>query len=239
MTNQFYSVNNCRTRNQPLISINRVSWLRQEIRILRNDDDLEFMQKYEYCCAYCEFKSKTNKIVLFNDKSKHIICSLCLAPLSLSHILLNHLGELAVLPELTQTEINNLFRWFFVIDFAADLIDDKKSWVYQKSPSFQNKVKDIATLRGIENRFRTILLDRGEVQLRKIFNAPISSKWFYPLALSKINSEIYNNRQTHFSAIKLIPKREVMNNTELTDILNTINFSLNDMSEFYSKLGKI
>lgn len=237
MKNQFYYLTSHRLQNQPSLSVNRFSWLKSEVQILEDDGSSEFIQQQEYCCEYCNFKSKTNKIVLFADKSKHCICILCFASMSLSEVLLKNMGELVILPEMTQTEINNLFRWFFIIAYAANLIDDKQSWIYSKSKAFQQKVKDISTLKDVENKFRILLLDRGEAQFRRLFDVSIPFKMFFPLALSKIDQNIYNKRDEIFASIKFIPNIEIFKNSELAKILEETDFSLNKIENLYLKLG--
>lgn len=229
-------INEIRFKNQPLISVDRQFWLNPTLNI---EIEHTKITNDTHKCIYCDFISETNKVILQSDKSKQVICSLCLAVYLISETLLSNKGTLVIAPEMTQTEINNLFRYFFIANFASKIIQNPKSWFYQENSDTQKKISDLAQYSSLENKFRKILLDRGEVLFRKIFDVTVPLNTIYPKVLSMINSKTYENRSKNLSAIKLIPEMSIMNDSEYTIILKETNFSSVIVEEFYSNLGNI
>lgn len=236
---ELYSISPQRLENQPLLSINRSSYLLDELEFLSEDPENKiFLEKNDHTCKYCGFSSLTNKILLENKHEKMVICKLCAMPTAIGFSLQNKLGELYILPEITQTEINNLFRWFFLAEYADEQYQNKSSWIHKESKVFQNKIVDLITIKDLRTKFCTLILDRGESQLRSFFNTTVPSQILFPMMMNEINDETYKERSKKLSNLKFIPNRDVLSDEELKIILKEINFSLSDIAIFYDELGQ-
>lgn len=237
---ELYIVSSIRSKNQPAISVNRNSYLQDEPKFLSTEDESAqaLLIQNEYRCIYCGFKSKTNKVLKNTEEHPNaVICSLCTAPITIRYSLQMNLGEICILPELTQTEINNLFRWFFLAEYAFKLQQNKTSWIHTENNEFKQKIKDIIVLKGLSSNFKSMLFDRSEAQIRSFFNCSLPSQILLPMTLLKLDSETYNERSTKLAALKFIPNRNAIPDEELQIILKEIKFDISDLNEIYDELG--
>lgn len=236
---ELYSISPRRLENQPLLSINRSSYLCDELEFLSEDTENKiFLEKNNHTCKYCGFTSLTNKVLLENKHDKAVICKLCAMPTAIGFSLQNKLGELYILPEITQTEVNNLFRWFFLAEYADEQYQNKSSWIHEEDKDFQNKIVGLISFKDLKTKFCTLIMDRGESQLRSFFNTTVPSQIFFPMMLNKIDDKTYEERSRKLASLKFIPNRDVLSDGELKIILKEVNFSLNDVAIFYDELGQ-
>lgn len=157
------------------------------------------LKRDNYSCRFCAFKaSKFQEVHHFDNNHQNndpnnllTVCNLCH---QVHHAFLcgtANAGFFAVIPELTQTEVNHICRAIFV----AQLIGDQA-------------VKDKLT--GLYALFRA-----GADELKMPFETDISMPTTIAQVLAVIDSESFNRRAETLANVRLVPTQEAFRPTQL------------------------
>lgn len=201
-----------RFANQPAGSVKRKLWRRDDDHAHLLDakcaDIREAVLKRDnYSCRFCNFKSSRHQEVHHfdddhgNNAPDNLLtcCNLCHQVHHIGMCAMRNAGFLAVIPEITQTEVNHIARAFFVSELIADqATKDKLTSLY------------------------AILQSRGHDTLKKIFvsddassTLDLSSAYTWADALSNAPDELYNNRLALLAPMRLVPTREAFAQEQL------------------------
>lgn len=159
-------------------------------------------------CSCCGWTGRDNQYVTIPDgPSKPVVlCALCVLPTAIGHALNTGKGRLVILPELTQTEIINLFRWAYLGAYAQKMLAHEKSWLRQPgNEALLGKANALKPLAGAVGKLEAMLAQRGEDQLRRQFITNVPSEMFFPVAFSQLSEELYAKRSSHFAALRFVP----------------------------------
>ena len=187
-----------RLANQPIISVKRTTW--------RKDDDhadaadVVFMetrknvfQRDNYTCRYCTFKaSKYKEVHHVDDDHKNnelsnliTVCNLCHQVFHLGMCAMRNSGFIAAIPEITQTEINNIMRSIYVAEFTGNT-------------QLKDKMKSLYAL----------FQYRGMDTLKNLYGIDISTPYALAEVLSTCPDDIFNQRGKIFASLRVVPTKE-------------------------------
>lgn len=230
-----------RQDNQPALSIKRGSdtaWRTDAPNYAQLTDASkeDYLAKYGNACACCGWESKSNLIVQDEENPSKLImlCSLCVLPTAIGYALTNGKGKLFILPELTQTEINNLFRWAFLGVYAEKMLDNPHSWLHQANQEvFLAKAKAMAKLAPAAHSLNAMIKDRGEERLRSFFNTKVATEMFFPVALSQVTEAFYSERNQRLAPLRFIPNYSALSEQEWHELFIEVDFSFQSFKEAY------
>lgn len=194
-----------RAANQPVLAVKRKLW--------RKDDDhadiadasfnplrTEVLQRDNYTCRFCGFKAaKYQEVHHLDDNHQNnvkenllTVCNLCHQVHHLGMCAMRNGGFIAAIPELTQTEINNLVRAIYVTDLIAD-------------PEIRNKLKSLYA----------IFQFRGSDTLKTLFGLDISTPFTLAEVLSNCPDDMYAKRAETFAPLRLVGTKESFHSGQL------------------------
>jgi intracellular multiplication protein IcmJ len=187
-----------RISNQPIIGVKRKLWRKDDEHA--DDADAAFakvrtkvLQRDNYTCQFCGFKSaKYQEIHHINDNHqknelKNLItaCNLCHQVHHLGMCAMHNSGFISAIPELTQTEVNNLVRAIHVSELVADTV-------------VKHKLTSLFA----------ILQYRGFDTLKEIYGVDISNPYALAETLSNCPDEIYLKRKELFAPLRLVGTKD-------------------------------
>lgn len=187
-----------RYANQPVLGVKRKLWRKDDEHA--DVSDLAFLEKRKavfgrdnYTCRFCTFKASKFQEVhhLDDDHSNNemsnliTVCNLCHQVFHLGMCAMRNSGFIAAIPELTQTEINNITRAIFVSEFSGTL-------------QLNNKLKSLYALFQF----------RGVDTLKNLYGVDISTPYALAEVLSNCPDELFANRAKIFSLLRLVPTKE-------------------------------
>lgn len=194
-----------RAANQPIFGVKRKLW--------RKDDDhayvadagfipvrAEVLQRDGYTCRFCGFKaSKYQEVHHLDDNHQNndpqnllTICNLCHQVHHLGMCAMRNSGFVAAIPELTQTEINNIVRAIHVSTLIAN-----------------------ATVRDRLKSLFAIFQFRGIDTLKSLYGLDISNPYILAQTLSSCSDEIYAKRAALFAPLRLVATKEAFHAGQL------------------------
>lgn len=182
---------------QPVIGVRRHKWRMDDDHELINSESLQTVRdavfkRDNFTCRFCTFKaSKYQEIHHFNDDHKNnnpdnllTCCNLCHQNFHIGTCAQNSAGFFALLPELTQAEVNHISRVYFVNQLIGE-----------------QQVKDKLT--GLYALFRA----RGD-NLKNAFGLDLSTPTFFAQVLSVIDESIFAKRGEIMESLRLVPTKE-------------------------------
>lgn len=196
-----------RTENQPVLSGGKGGNWRTVLPVYTGSADGGSP------CACCGWVGPNNRPAKRADTEQEaVLCPLCVLPTVLPHTLTAGKGRLAIVPELTQTEINNLYRWGFLGLYAKQCLADGTSWLTaEDNRAYADKAREMAPLSALLRELDSLFAQRGETALRSHFHAGnVPSAMFFPVALSQIKEERYREREQHFAPLRVVPDYSVL-----------------------------
>lgn len=194
-----------REANQPILSVKRKLWRKDDDHAALADAAFvktreDILRRDNHTCKHCAFKaSKYQEIHHLDDNHQNnntanlvTVCTLCHQVYHVGMCAMRNGGFIAVLPELTQTEINNIARALFVSELIAnDDIKDRLKSLY------------------------AIFQFRGTDTLKTLFGIDISSPFTFAEVLSNCPDEMYARRQDLFGSLRLVPTKEAFHPGQL------------------------
>lgn len=194
-----------RSANQPILGVKRKLWRKDDEHA--DASDLEFLEKRKsvfsrdnYTCRFCTFKASKFQEVhhLDDDHSNNemsnliTVCNLCHQVFHLGMCAMRGSGFIAAIPELTQTEINNIARAIFVSEFSG-------------TNQLNNKLKSLYALFQF----------RGVDTLKNLYGVDISTPYALAEVLSTCPDEVYENRGKIFSLLRVVPTKEAFSHGQI------------------------
>lgn len=194
-----------RAENQPVFGVKRKLW--------RKDDEhadvadarfttvrTEVLQRDNYTCRFCGFKAaKYQEVHHLDDNHQNndpqnlvTVCNLCHQVHHLGMCAMRNGGFIAAIPELTQTEVNNIVRAIHVAEHVADEV-------------VRNKLKSLFA----------IFQYRGCDTLKALYGVDISNPYVLAEALSMCPDDIYAKRAELFAPLRLVAYKEAFHAGQL------------------------
>ena len=194
-----------RKDNQPILGVKRKLWRKDDEHAdiadaAFNPVRTEVLQRDNYTCQFCGFKAaKYQEVHHIDDDHNNnspnnliTVCNLCHQVHHLGMCAMRSGGFIAAIPELTQTEINNLIRAIHVSEFIDDKVARDK-------------------LVGLFSIFQY----RGFDTLKRLYGVDISNPFTLAETLSTCPEEIYTNRSDIFSPLRVIASKEAFHAGQL------------------------
>jgi len=194
-----------RRASQPLMGIKRKLWRKDDEHADIADQTFdkirtEVLKRDGHACCYCHFRSsKYQEVHHIDDDHQHnvvenlvTVCTLCHQVFHVGLAGMRGAGYFAVLPELTQCEVNHIVRTIYV----GELIEAQP-------------------IRDKYTSFLSIFESRGSDLAKRTF---VGTDFSQPLVLAPMLSEhddIFNNRGLHFQDLRLVPTREAFHTGQL------------------------
>lgn len=188
-----------RLGNQPVLGVKRKLWRKDDEHADVADAGFapirtEVLQRDNYTCTFCGFKAaKFQEVHHIDDNHKNndprnliTVCNLCHQVHHIGMCAMRNGGFIAAIPELTQTEINNLCRAIHVAEYIADA-------------SVRDKLKSLFALFQF----------RGYDTLKTLYGVDISNPYSLAETLSTCPDEIYSRRAELFAPLRIIPTKDV------------------------------
>lgn len=189
----------CRDGNQPILGVKRKLWRKDDEHADIADAKFikiraEVLKRDQYTCRFCNFKSaKYQEIHHIDNNHKNnelqnllTVCNLCHQVHHLGMCAMRNGGFIAVIPELTQTEINNIVRAIYVSEYIAD------------TTTVNDKLKSLLA----------IFQYRGCDTLKTLYKVDISNSYALAETLSTCPDDIYEKRAEIFAHLRLIATKE-------------------------------
>jgi intracellular multiplication protein IcmJ len=194
-----------RTANQPVFGVKRKFW--------RKDDDhadikdagftkvrAEVFQRDNYTCRFCGFKAaKYQEIHHIDDNHQNndpqnllTVCNLCHQVHHLGMCAMRNGGFIAAIPELTQTEVNNIVRAIHVAEYIADA-------------AVRDKLKSLFA----------IFQFRGKDTLKTLYGGDISNPYILAEIISTCPDDIYAKRAELLAPLRLVASKEAFHAGQL------------------------
>lgn len=197
-----------RHARQPVLAVKRKVWRKDDDHAYVSDSSFEkergqVFQRDLYACQFCGFKaSKYQEVHHVDDDHTNndranltTVCTLCHQVHHLGMCGMRGGGFMAVLPELTQTEVNHLVRAMLVAEMIAN--------------------KDIADrLRSVYAQFQV----RGVDTLKRLFGVDISPPLVFAQLLADpklFPDDLYATRSTFLAGLRLVPTKEAFHSGQL------------------------
>jgi len=187
-----------RAANQPVFGVKRKLWRKDDEHADIADAKFtqvraEVLQRDNYTCRFCGFKSaKYQEVHHLDDNHQNniqdnllTVCNLCHQVHHLGMCAMRNGGFIAAIPELTQTEINNIVRAIHVTEHIAD-----------------------ETVRGKLKSLFSIFQFRGFDTLKTLYGIDISTPYALAEILSTCHDDIYVRRADLFAPLRLIATKE-------------------------------
>lgn len=151
------SAHTFRTENQPVLSGGKGGNWRTVLPVYTGGADGRSP------CACCGWVGPNNRPVRRADTEQEaVLCPLCVLSTVLPHTLTKGKGRLVIVPELTQTEINNLYRWGFLGLYAKQCLADGTSWLKAEGNSaYEDKAGEMAPLSALLRELDSLFAQRG------------------------------------------------------------------------------
>ncbi|KGT54018.1 type IV secretion protein DotN [Xanthomonas citri pv. fuscans] len=194
-----------RHANQPLLGVKRKLWRKDDEHADVADSAFaairtEVLRRDHHTCVFCGFSAAKYQEVHHKDDDHTnnaydnliTVCNVCHQVHHLGMCAMRNGGFIAAVPELTQTEINNIVRAIFVTDLIGD-----------------SDIKD--KLKGLYAIFQS----RGQDLLKGIFGIDISSPFTLAEVLSNCPDEMFTKRGELLAPLRLVPTREAFNAGQL------------------------
>lgn len=190
---------------QPLIGVKRKVW--------RNDDEhaaladaafadarKEVFARDNYTCRFCAFRAaKYQEIHHWDDDHKNngqdnlvTVCTLCHQTHHLGMFSMRNAGFLAIIPELTQTEVNEICRVIHVT-------------------SLFDQTAETERLQGLFTAFQM----RGADTLKKAFDCDISNPYLLTQVLSQGEETLFSKRGEALTDLRLISNKSAFHAGQL------------------------
>ncbi|MDR2208075.1 MAG: type IVB secretion system protein IcmJDotN [Azoarcus sp.] len=198
-----------RKGNQPVLGVKRGLWRQDDEHAL--DTGIVFgkiradiFARDNHTCRFCGWRSPKYQECHHVDNDHHnnepgnmiTACTLCHQVHHLGMCAMRGGGFLAVLPELTQVEVNNIARMIHLVQFASDKVD---KGVVDK-------------LQGLYGLFR----QRGPDTLKLLFPGLDTSDPFYlAKVLSECDESLHARRDESLASIRLVPTRDAFHPGQL------------------------
>lgn len=189
---------------QPMLGVKRRLWRKDDEHADAADINFQpvrvkALNRDNYTCRYCGFKaSKYQEVHHLDDDHQNnalenllTVCNLCHQVFHLGMCAMRNGGFIAVIPELTQTEINNIVRGIFVGSMLSDKHHDKLQGLY------------------------AILEYRGSDTLKTIYGIDISNPYVFAEILSLGDSSIFENRAILMKPLRLIASKNAFHSGQL------------------------
>jgi intracellular multiplication protein IcmJ len=187
-----------RRASQPLLGVKRKLWRKDDEHADIADQAFDniradVLKRDGYACCFCHFKSsKYQEVHHIDDNHQNntvnnlvTVCTLCHQVFHVGLAGMRGAGFFAVLPELTQAEVNHIIRTIYVGElFEAQAVRDKYTSLL------------------------AIFESRGSDLAKRTF---VGTDFSQPLVLAPMLSEhddIFNNRDVHFQDLRLVATRE-------------------------------
>jgi intracellular multiplication protein IcmJ len=189
---------------QPVHGVKRQMWRKDDEHAHLADTAFlpikeEVLKRDGYTCRYCNMKSAKYQEVHHLDDNHHnnnpsnllTVCNLCHQVFHYGVCGMRNAGFVAAIPELTQVEVNQLARAYFVSLLIAEQdVKDKLTGLYA---SMRNK---------------------GDL-LKASFALDISSPLLFAEVLSNLDDETFANRGTLMADLRLVPTKQAFHDGQL------------------------
>jgi intracellular multiplication protein IcmJ len=198
-----------RFNNQPVLSVKRKLWRKDDEHSALTEESFaktrtEILARDDQTCRFCKFKvSKYQELHhldgdhLNNDPSNLVtICNLCHQVFHLGMCAMQNGGFIAAIPELTQTEVNNIVRAIYTIDLLPKLPDRN---------NICNKLKSLYA----------IFEFRGSDTLKTLYGFDISSAFTFVDILANCPDKVYSERVNTFAPLRLVATRDAFKEEQL------------------------
>jgi intracellular multiplication protein IcmJ len=194
-----------RRASQPLMGVKRKLWRKDDEHADIADQAFDsirtaVLQRDMHACCFCHFRSsKYQEVHHLDDDHQHnvadnlvTVCTLCHQVFHVGLAGMRGAGYFAVLPELTQAEVNHIVRTIYVAElFETQAVRDKYTSLL------------------------AIFESRGSDLAKRTF---VGTDFSQPLVLAPMLSEhddIFNNRHVHFQDLRLVATREAFKPDQL------------------------
>jgi len=194
-----------RAANQPVFGVKRKLWRKDDEHAYIADAEFtsvrtNVLQRDNYTCRFCGFKAaKYQEVHHLDDNHQNndlqnlvTVCNLCHQVHHLGMCAMRNGGFIAVIPELTQTEVNNLVRAIHVAEYVADA-------------AVRDKLKSLFA----------IFQFRGFDTLKELYGVDISNPYTLAEALSTCTDDIYAKRAELFAPLRLVASKEAFHAGQL------------------------
>ncbi len=194
-----------RAANQPVFGVKRTVWRKDDEHADVADAGFttvrtEVLQRDNYTCRFCGFKAgKYQEVHHIDDNHKNndpqnllTVCNLCHQVHHLGMCAMRNGGFIAAIPELTQTEVNNLVRAIHVAEYVADA-------------AVRDKLKSLFA----------IFQFRGCDTLKALYGVDISNPYALAETLSTCPDDIYAKRAELFAPLRLVASKEAFHAGQL------------------------
>jgi len=194
-----------RTLLQPVFSVRRHLWRMDGDHSIIEDSKLsdvrsEVLKRDVFSCYFCSFKAKKYQEIHHIDENHNnnnpenlvTVCNLCHQVFHLGKCAVYNSGFIAAIPELTQTEINNLIRSAYVVDYMANNV-------------VRDKIKSLLA----------IFQFRGCDTLKTLYGLDISTPHTLAEILSNCPDELFEKRNKLFSSLRLIANKEAFSSGQI------------------------
>ncbi len=211
-----------RTTQQPMLGVKRKVWRRDDEHAIHADEQFKdvrssVLQRDAYTCVFCNFKSaKFQEIHHLDDDHTNntesnlvTVCTLCHQVHHLGMCGVRNGGFLAAIPELTQTEVNQVARAVFVAEVSA----------LGASQEARERLRSLYAIFEV----------RGADTLKHLFGLDISAPLTFAQLLSDpvaFPDELYARRGDLLGPLRLVPTREAFHAGQLDY------YALNNRSTF-------
>lgn len=221
-----------RFNNQPVLSVKRKLWrkddehgalLEESFTKTRN----EILGRDDQACRYCNFKASKYQEIHnldgdhFNNDPSNLVtsCNLCHQVFHLGMCAMQNGGFIAAIPELTQTEVNNIVRAIYTVDLIPNLTDKN---------NICNKLKSLYA----------IFEFRGSDTLKTLYGFDISSAFTFVDVLANCPDKVYAERASIFAPLRLVATKDAFNEGQLEyyAINSRSRFSPHEWSDITKKL---
>ena len=188
--------------NQPVLGVKRALWRQDDEHAAESDTAFAMVRavvfvRDNYTCHFCGWRAREYQEVhhVDNDHNNNdddnliTACTLCHQVHHLGMCAMRGAGFLALIPELTQVEVNNIVRMIHLVEAAPDIADKAV----------------INKLRGLYGIFR----QRGPDTLKLLFpGLDLSDPFSLAMMLSECDEALYTQRGEILASIRLVAKRE-------------------------------
>lgn len=185
------------TSHEPILGVKRKLWRRDDEHA--SPADLAFqstrkavLSRDDFTCFYCRFKAEKYQEVHHKDDDHKnnseanllTVCNLCHQVFHIGMCAMRGGGFFAAIPELTQTQVNNIARAILVGSLLSDKHCDKLLGLY------------------------AVLEYRGSNTLKRLYGVDISDPYVFAEILSLGDETLYRKRAALLSPLRLVPTKQ-------------------------------